>query len=156
MLELDYNKAQQFQLTNDAFFYLYAGEMPLDDANLDEAFEIQNMFPDGFYIEDTWTAIDDTDLIEAVFIPLIDSEELFDYDEYLELSNNVHIQIKWLDKSHVKVWWANVYDGTRKPFRLGKYEVKKNNKGHLYFGDGDIRAGKGCMFYLKRFKKKGS
>ena len=52
------------QISNDAFYYLYYGEEPLDDENMEEAQEIADMFPNGFVIEDNWENVDDTDLIE--------------------------------------------------------------------------------------------
>ena len=45
---LDYSKKQTLQISNDAFCFLYYGEEPLDEDNLEEANEmliVGNIFP---------------------------------------------------------------------------------------------------------------
>ena len=61
---LDYSKKQTLQISNDAFCFLYYGEEPLDEDNLEEANEVSEMFSNNFYIEDDWKAVDNSDLIE--------------------------------------------------------------------------------------------
>ena len=68
---LDYSKKQTLQISNDAFYFLYYGEEPLDENNLEEANDVSEMFSNNFYIEDDWKAVDDSDLIECTFIPYI-------------------------------------------------------------------------------------
>lgn len=66
---LDYEHKKIIQLSNDAFYYLQYDEELLDESNLEEAQEIQQMFPFGFYINEGWATVKDSDLIEATFIP---------------------------------------------------------------------------------------
>lgn len=73
MLKLDPNKTKLRQLTNDAFFWLYSNEEPIDEDNLEEAYEILEMFPEGFKIG-KWEYVED-DCIEAEFIPYIQCKE---------------------------------------------------------------------------------
>ena len=47
---LDYSKKQTLQISNDAFCFLYYGEEPLDEDNLEEANEVSEMFSNNFYI----------------------------------------------------------------------------------------------------------
>lgn len=76
--KLDSTKAQQLQLSNDAFHYLMYGEEPLDDGNLDEANEITEMFPFGFSIGD-WEYVEgEYDLIEATFTPYVEDDVKYD------------------------------------------------------------------------------
>ena len=49
---LDYSQQQTMQISNDAFFYLLEEEEPLDEENLEEAYEILALFPHGFNIEE--------------------------------------------------------------------------------------------------------
>lgn len=41
---LDYSKKQTLQISNDAFYFLYYGEEPLDEDNLEEANELSTAF----------------------------------------------------------------------------------------------------------------
>lgn len=88
---LDYSKKQTLQISNDAFYFLYYGEEPLDENNLEEANDVSEMFSNNFYIEDDWKAVDDSDLIECTFIPYI--EDQADYDEYEDLTRHIQQQI---------------------------------------------------------------
>ena len=102
---LDYSKKQTLQISNDAFCFLYYGEEPLDEDNLEEANEVSEMFSNNFYIEDDWKVVDDSDLIECTFVPYV--EDQADYDEYEDLTKYIQQQIKWLDANHIRVWWFN-------------------------------------------------
>ena len=54
MYALSYKNKKTLQLSNDAFFMLYADEEPIDDENREEANEIAQMFLNGFLIADDW------------------------------------------------------------------------------------------------------
>lgn len=76
--KLDSTKAQQLQMSNDAFHYLMYGEEPLDDDNMEEANEIAAMFPFGFSIGD-WEYVEgEYDLIEAIFTPYVKDDVKYD------------------------------------------------------------------------------
>ena len=66
---LDYSKKQTLQISNDAFCFLYYGEEPLDEDNLEEANEVSEMFSKKLYIEEDWKTVNASDLIENNFIP---------------------------------------------------------------------------------------
>lgn len=128
MFKLDYAQKRIMQISNDAFFYLKDDEEPLDDSNIDEALEILNMFPNGFYIEENWAYVNDTDLVEASFIPYI--EEAWSFDEYIDLFNDWQLQIKWLeDKEAVTIRFFNP---TKEPFGNQICKVKYNENGKPY------------------------
>lgn len=146
----DYNNAKDLQLSNDAFFYLLLGEEPIDEDNLDEAKEIAGLFPNGFMIDETWDYVEGTDLIAAKFIPYI--EESFEYDEYLDLTTELQLQIKWLDTNHISTYWLNKKTNARTP--KGQYEIKTDKYGHKYFQTGDYTKGKGSLYFLKHFNPK--
>lgn len=151
---LDYSKKQTLQISNDAFYFLYYGEEPLDENNLEEANDVSEMFSNNFYIEDDWKAVDDSDLIECAFIPYI--EDQADYDEYEDLTRHIQQQIKWLDANHVRVWWFNSQTGTRE--LQGDFKVYTNEYGHKCFHTGNqdenFITGKMCIYFLKNFKKR--
>ena len=147
---MDYSKKQTMQISNDAFCYLYYGEQPLDEDNLEEAKEVSAMFPHGFYIEEDWKAVENSDLIEATFITFAEIE--YDYDEYEELTKYIQQQIKWLDANTVRVWWYNTKTCTRE--LRGDFEVYTNQHGLRCFQTGDYAKGKGSLFFLKHFKEK--
>lgn len=156
--EVDYSLAQEIQLSNDAFFYLKNGEQPLDEDNIEEAEEIRAMFPDGFEICDEWTPVEDSDMIEAIFVPYHAKEN--DYDEYHSLTNCEDVRIKWLDANTVRHWIVGV-DG--KP-RAGQVrgecicKVYTSKYGGAYYETGNIGGSPptGMMLFLKRFKKRGA
>lgn len=144
------------QISNDAFFYLLEEEEPLDEENLEEAQEILAMFPHGFYIEEDWKTVEDSDLIECTFVPYVEDD--MDFDEYQDLTKYVQCQIKWLDSSHIRVWWYRLDTGARE--LRGDFKVYTNNYGHRCFHTGDqdasFIAGKSSKYFLKHFKKKNS
>lgn len=151
---LDYSKKQTLQISNDAFYFLYYSEEPLDENNLEEANDVSEMFSNNFYIKDDWKAVDDSDLIECTFIPYI--EDQADYDEYEDLTRHIQQQIKWLDANHVRVWWFNSQTGTRE--LQGDFKVYTNEYGHKCFHTGNqdenFITGKMCIYFLKNFKKR--
>lgn len=151
---LDYSKKQTLQISNDAFCFLYYGEEPLDEDNLEEANEVSEMFSDNFYIEDDWKAVDDSDLIECTFVPYV--EDQADYDEYENLTKYIQQQIKWLDANHIRVWWFNNQTGTRE--LRGDFKVYTNKYGlkcfHTGNQDEDFATGKMSLYFLKNFKKR--
>lgn len=86
--KLDPSKAEIRLLSNDAFFYLKDEEDPIDDDNLEEAYEIISMFPNGFVVSDNWSYVDN-DTIEATFIPYVEDELdiTWDGEHRLKLNN---------------------------------------------------------------------
>lgn len=152
--KLDKSQSLELQISNDAFFYLLEDEEPLDEANIEEAQEILEMFPNGFIIEEGWKPVEDSDLIEAIFVPYV--KDLDDYDEYFDLTKYVQLQIKWLSPTQILAWWYNSKTGTRE--LQGDFEVYTNKYGLKCFHTGNqnepFTAGKNSLFFLKRFKKK--
>lgn len=152
---MDYSKKQVMQISNDAFYYLYYGEEPLDDENMEEAQEITDMFPNGFVIEDNWENIDDTDLIECTFVPYVKDD--MDFDEYENLTKYIQLQIKWLDTNLIRAWWFYEQTGARE--LRGDFKVYTDKYGNRYFHTGeqdkDFVSGKMSLYFLKHFKKKG-
>lgn len=153
--KLDYSKAQTLQISNDAFFFITEEEEPLDEANLEEAQEVLSMFPNGFYVEEGWTRVEDSDLIEAVFVPYI--EDADDYDEYQELTKYIQQQIKWLDADTIRVWWYNSQTGTRE--LRGDFKVYKNRFGRKCFHTGEqgkeFEPGKMSLYCIEHLRKRG-
>lgn len=152
--KLDYSKAQTMQISNDAFFFITEEEEPLDEENLEEAQEILSMFPNGFYVEENWKPVEDSDLIEAVFIPYVEDKD--DWDEYQDLTKYLQMQIKWLDTNHIRVWQYNCQKGTRE--LQGDFEVYTDRYGHKCFYTGEQNQefvpGKMNLYFLKRFSKR--
>lgn len=147
----DYKNKKVFQLSNDAFFYLYSEEAPLDEANLEEAEEIQAMFPNGYEILDGWSYVDE-DLIQATFIPYIETKESsFDYDEYWEGSKAYVVQIKWLNATRVKACIFNPISGALR--EVGELEVLTNNNGKKFIQlpNASNIPGYTNVFYLDKF-----
>lgn len=153
-LRLNHSKKQTMQISNDAFMYLFKGEEPLDEENLEEAYEIIALFPDGFSIEKDWKAVEDSDLIECTLVPFIEQE--CDFDEYENLTNNLQMQIKWLNGDCIRAWLYNLQTGVRE--LKGDFNVYTNNFGHKCFhtGSQDLQfiTGKMSLYFLKNFKKK--
>lgn len=152
MLKPDLSKAQEFILSNDAFFFLYQDEEPLDDINLAEALEIAEQFPTGYQIQEGWSYIDD-DLIEATFIPLVEEQD--DFDGTFWASKICQWQIKVTQNgTHVKFWvyWPEL---NKRKYK-GEYELRKSTLARsnpVCFATGDWRKGKGCLIWLKDFKE---
>lgn len=153
---LDYSKAQTMQISNDAFFFITEEEEPLDEENLEEANEIIGMFPNGFYVKENWAPVENSDLIEATFIPYVeDSNNNSDYDEYQDITKRLQMQIKWLDANHIRAWWYDSQKGTRELY--GEFRVYTNQHGHKCFHTGDqdkIEIGKCSLWFLKHFHKR--
>ena len=146
MYKLDYSKKQVLQLSNDAFFYLKEEDDPLDEDNLDEAIEIIGMFPNGFHIDDDWKYVEDSDMVEATFIPYIDDE--WQFDEYKDLFNGWQLQIKWVDNNKAQVE-IRYYNPTKEPFGQQICDVELNDDGRPY-----IVTKEGSMFHLWKDVKK--
>lgn len=142
---LDYEHKKTIQLSNDAFYYLIYDEELLDESNLEEAQEIKQMFPFGFYINEGWTTVEDSDLIEATFIPYKKSD--IDWDEYIELTKYLRAQIKWLDSNHIRLWWYNLETNSLE--LKGDFEVRVNEFGNKYFKTNNIST-----YFLKGFHKR--
>lgn len=151
---LDYSKAQTMQISNDAFFFITEEEEPLDEENLEEAQEVLSMFPNGFYVEENWKPVEDSDLIEATFIPYVEDED--DWDEYQDLTKYLQMQIKWLDANHIRVWLLYSQKGTKE--LQGDFKVYINQYGHKCFHTGEqdkeFVPGKMSLYFLKHFSKR--
>ena len=152
MLKPDFSKAQEFILSNDAFFFLYQDEEPLDDINLTEALEVAEQFPTGYQIQEGWSYID-TDLVEATFVPLIEEQD--DFDGTFWASKICQWQIKITQNgTHVKFWFYYPQTGIRKC--QGEFELRISTLAKaqpVCFATGDFRKGKGCLCWLKHFKE---
>ena len=105
MYKLDYSKKQVLQLSNDAFFYLKEEEEPLDEVCK--------------YVEDS-------DMVEATFIPYIDDD--WQFDEYIDLFNGWQLQIKWADNNEARVE-IRYYNPTKEPFGQQICDVDLNCDG---------------------------
>ena len=145
----DYSNKRVLQLSNDAFWYLYMGEEPIDTDNFEEAAEVMAMFPNGYEIEEGWEEIDDEGLIEAVFVPY--KPKLIGYDCRHQLSKYAELHLTWLDDAHTKakVIWYNSETG--KSDLYGIVDIKATPKGLKYFERGELGRGNYSRFYLKHF-----
>lgn len=152
--ELNYGQKRVMQITNDAFFYLLEEEQPLDDINLEEAQEIIAMFPNGFYIEENWKTVENSDLIECSFIPYVKID--FDFDESIELTRHIQGQLKWLDKNTVRFWWYWPSTGARE--LQGDFRIYVTRWGDTCFHTGDqtkeFMPGEMSLYFLKHFSKR--
>ena len=129
------------QLSNDAFFYILSGEQPIDEANLDEANEILGMFPNGFYIK-SWEPIDNSDLIQAVFVMEDDESEWLCYN----ITKYIQIQIKWLDSTHILQREINSQTDTMSEAK--EFSVLTNKYGLQYYINQF-----GSTIFINRFTK---
>ena len=153
MLELNEANAVVLQISNDAFYYLLNGEDPLDDANLEEASEVISMFPRGYKISDNWKPIDNSDLIEAMFIPYTEVMSHNDHDAYYEAAKDFEFQIKLVDNNRFVEMWSFA-KSTGKRNYIGKYELRYNEKRtHIGYATGNWRKGKGCLLWLKLYNE---
>lgn len=124
---LDSSKAETRYLSNDAFFWLKDEDDPIDEENLEEAYEILAMFPNGFVIQDKWKYVDN-DLIEAVFIPYVEEQNAIIWDgEYRDILSNgkadaFGFMFKIIDNTKCYARWFNDENG--KLIYEGECEVK--------------------------------
>lgn len=154
----DKNNIREVIISNDAFFYMFAGEEMLDDENYEEVEEIEGYFPSGYIILDGWKCIANG-LVEASFAPLIqqqieepnieiNGDEYDEYDGVMVLNSNYIIRIKLTQAgTHVKVWRGSTY--------LGEFKLRYNNakKKFVGFATGNYKNGEGCLFWLKDFRE---
>ena len=76
--KLDNSKSKIMQVSNDACYYLLYGDEPLDDENLEEAKEIESMFPNG-YVVSSWEPLDDEPgMVEIVIVPYVQDNTHYD------------------------------------------------------------------------------
>lgn len=129
------------QLSNDAFFYILSGEQPIDETNLDEANEILDMFPNGFYIK-SWEPIDNSDLIQAVFVTEDNESEWLRYN----ITKYIQIQIKWLDSTHIIQREINSQANTMSETK--EFSVLTNKYGLQYYINQF-----GSTIFINRFTK---
>ena len=156
-VKLNCKRKETIRLTNDAFYYLLKGEEPLDEDNLAEALRLTSLHPNGFQINDGWTAVEGSDLIECEIIPYeVEEEEICDYDKYLEVAKNRHLRIKHVNVDKVRLW---EYDTeTNKQKYVGEFQLHTNKFGLTCFQTGpqneEFQPGKACLYFLKNFKKR--
>lgn len=127
--KLDSTKAEVRLLSNDAFFWLKDEEDPIDEDNLEEAFEILALFPNGFVIQDSWEYVDN-DLISATFIPYVEDIDIqWDGESRLLLGNGKldawGITFKIINSHTCYIRWAN--DETGKCIFEGEVNVEYYN-----------------------------
>lgn len=134
-------KEAVLQLSNDAFFYILSGEQPIDETNLDEANEILDMFPNGFYIK-SWEPIDNSDLIQAVFVMEGNESEWLCYN----ITKYIQIQIKWLDSTHIIQREINSQANTMSEAK--EFSVLTNKYGLQYYINQF-----GSTIFINRFTK---
>lgn len=147
MVELDINNKMQLQMSCDAFYLLYCGEEPLDDANINEAEEIAAMFPDGFFIEDYDLVEEDKSLIEATFIPYRPSA--FQADYYLQLTTTSRLEIHKLSDTELEYRLYNIDKGEKQDIWARNKVPIETNKYKLQF----FKTRGGSIFYLRNFIK---
>ena len=149
MFKLNELKAQRLQLSNDAFYFLVYGEECLDDDNLEEAKEIQALFPDGFEVDLNWMPVEGSDMIEATFIPY--EKEIETYDLVQDLCQGVQLRLKWLnyEQSKARVVWHDFR--TNMPEHYGDFDIWETKPGLKCFNKGDWKTGHGSLFFLKHF-----
>lgn len=138
MFKLDYSKASLMQISNDAYHYLRFEEDPIDEDNLDEAYEILAMFPNGFIISDNINIIKGTDLIECEIVPYIQDE--WKYGMYIDLFNGWQIQISLLLNGNAEIRY---YNPSKEPSQIEICKVLYNCDGKPY-----IWTAQGSMYSL--------
>lgn len=102
---LDNSKTQTFQISNDAAYYLMYGDEPLDEDNLDEAKEIEAMFPHGYSVS-SWELVEgDEGLIEIVLVPYVQDD--IKYDGQVDfVAKNWVLRYKYInsDFAHINIY----------------------------------------------------
>lgn len=156
-MKLNYERKETVRLTNDAFYYLFEGEEPLDEDNLAEALHLASLYPNGFRINDGWAAVEGSDLIECEIIPYeVEEEETCDYDGYLEITKNCHLRIKHVNDNKIRLW--RYYTQTAKQVYEGEFQLYTNEFGHVCFQTGpqneEFQPGKACLYFLSNFEKR--
>lgn len=150
MFILDKSKAKVWQLSSDAFFYLYSEEPMLDEDNMEEAEEVLASCPNGYEIQDDWAYVDD-DLIAATIIPY--SDNIVDYDVEFPLTKDMALWLKWKDSNTVEVWEHHFSTGEIKSYGPGIFDVKTNQFGKRYFERPSREPHTpSCIFYIDKFK----
>lgn len=139
MYKLDYSKAEVMQISNDAYYFLKEEEPPIDEDNLEEAYEVMAMFPNGFYITDDIAFVENSDLVEVTFVPYV--EEDWDYDEYIDLFGGWQIQIKHIER--MKRVRIRFYNPTKEP----KFEQECDIVYNAY-GKPEIHTKSGSIYPL--------
>lgn len=128
---LDKDKAIIRQISNDAFFYLKEDEEPIDEDNLEEAYEILEMFPNGFVIDEDWEYIDD-DTIQITIIPYVEEQQ--SWDGYINEGSGWIIQFKIINSNLAHIRYYN--ENTGKIFGEQDSTIKYySKKPWLYFPD---------------------
>lgn len=103
--KLDNSKLKVMQVSNDACYYLLYGDEPLDDENLDEAKEIEAMFPNG-YVVSSWEPLDDEPgMVEIAIIPYVKDDTKYDKQKNY-IAKDWVIRFKYIgsDRVHVNIY----------------------------------------------------
>ncbi len=141
MYKLDHSKAQVLQLSNDAYYFLKEEEPPIDENNLEEAYEIMSMFPNGFFIDDEISFVEGTDMVEATFVPYVEDD--WKPDEYIDLFNGWQLQIKHLE--YMKRVKIRFFNHEKPPFGEQECDVIYND-----FGKPEIHTKEGSIYPIWR------
>ena len=129
MLKLSEKDAEIKLLTNDAFFWLKDEEEPIDEANLEEAYELLELYPNGFKLLDNFTYEDD-DTIKCILVPYIEVPDE-DWDGEVSLVNQAPIKFKRVGLTGIKYLWLN--ENTHKVIAEGETELSFTAANKPYF-----------------------
>lgn len=114
MYELDSTKAKVHVLSNDAFFWLKDDEDPIDENAVDEALSILAEYQYGYIIKNDWKFIDNG-LIEATFVPYIDTLYCWDGEFRFNTNGSTHspfvFKFKILNDYECEAKWINELNG---------------------------------------------
>ena len=149
MYTLDNSKAKTWQMSSDTFFYLYAEEPMLDEANMEEAEEILSQYPLGYEVSDNWAYIDD-DLIAATLTPYIEQVDIPLDVRTLELSKACVFWLKETPDSKAKIWEYRPLSGVTK--EKGEYDIKVNKYGKRYFEIPSSLSNQPTILYIDKFR----
>ena len=157
-LIFDVNNPVTMKLSNDAYYYFFEGEDPLDESSLDEIAEISAMFEFGFEPDENKPPKIDTSngTVEVTIIPYIEDlkqeqeQNTLEFDE--SMWDGVHndggvfpwmFYFKFIGLNRVKIAQINMYFNKRlndcegecvwlnkKPWI--KYKTKESHKGYSY------------------------
>lgn len=155
-LKLDVNNPITLKMSNDAYYYFFEGEDPLDDNSLDEIAEISATFEFGFEPDENKSPIIDTKngTAEVILIPYIENieekQELdsleFDETEWDGVHNDGGIfpwlfYFKFIGENTVKIAQLNMHFNKRLNDCIGevvwlnskpwiRYKTKEEHKGY--------------------------
>lgn len=146
LYELDHDNAEMLRLSNDAFFFLYCGEEPLDDLCEEEIAAVMAKYPDGYQIGE-WEYTDTPGIVEALFTPYVMPKIDGNFDLYMyenPKDKDIETRMKYLPGRAYVMIWKHIYStnsdvlierraqiiyGKHGPFTVGRnkyvYDLKK-------------------------------